>query len=49
MPLAETLWAQYGVKKSRFHWGWISGAKANKWVQLVHDFTRQMRALGPLD
>ena len=49
MPLLETLLAQYGIEKERFHWGWISGAEANKWTQLVHDFTEQVRTLGPLD
>jgi coenzyme F420-reducing hydrogenase delta subunit len=49
MPLLEKLLAQYGIEKERFHWGWISGAEANKWAQLVHDFTAQVRALGPLD
>jgi len=49
MPLLEALLAQYGIEKGRFHWGWISGAEAAKWAQLVHDFTEQVRALGPLN
>ena len=49
MPLLEALLAQYGIEKERFHWGWISGAEAPKWAQLVHDFTEQVRALGSLN
>ncbi len=49
MPLVEALLTQYGIGKERFHWGWISGAEAPKWAQLVRDFTEQVRDLGPLD
>jgi len=49
MPLVEALLAQYGVEKERFYWGWISGAEAPKWAQLVRDFTEQVRVLGPLN
>jgi F420-non-reducing hydrogenase iron-sulfur subunit len=49
MPLVEALLAQYGIEEGRFHWGWISGAEAVKWAQLVRDFTEQVRELGPLD
>jgi coenzyme F420-reducing hydrogenase delta subunit len=49
MPLVEALLAQYGIEEKRFHWGWISGAEAIKWAQLVRDFTVQVRELGPLD
>jgi F420-non-reducing hydrogenase iron-sulfur subunit len=48
MPLLEMLLQQYGIEPGRFHWGWISGAEAVKWAQLVRDFTEQVRALGPL-
>jgi coenzyme F420-reducing hydrogenase delta subunit len=49
MPLLEKMLAQYGIEPQRFHWGWISGAEAPKWAELVRDFTEQVRALGPLD
>jgi F420-non-reducing hydrogenase iron-sulfur subunit len=49
MPLVEALLQQYGIEPGRFHWGWISGAEAPKWAELVRDFTDQVRALGPLD
>jgi F420-non-reducing hydrogenase iron-sulfur subunit len=49
MPLVEALLDQYGIEKERFHWGWISGAEAPKWAQLVNAFTDQVRDLGPLD
>jgi F420-non-reducing hydrogenase iron-sulfur subunit len=49
MPLVEALLAQYGIEPERFHWGWISGAEAPKWAQLVRDFTEQVRAVGPLN
>ena len=49
MPLVEALLEQYGIEEERFHWGWISGAAAPQWAQLVRDFTAQVEALGPLD
>jgi F420-non-reducing hydrogenase iron-sulfur subunit len=49
MPLLQALLAQYGLEERRFHWGWISGAEAPKWAQLVRDFTEQVRDLGPLN
>ena len=49
MPLLAALLAQYGIAEGRFHWGWISGAEAPQWAQLVRDFTEQVRELGPLD
>ena len=49
MPLLEMLLAQYGIEEERFHWGWISGAEAPQWAQLVNDFTEQVRELGPLN
>ena len=49
MPLLEALLEQYGIQKGRFHWGWISGAEASQWVQLVRGFTEQVRELGPLN
>jgi coenzyme F420-reducing hydrogenase delta subunit len=48
MPLLEAMLQQYGIEPGRFHWGWISGAEAVKWAQLVRDFTEQVRSLGPL-
>ena len=49
MPLVEMVLEQYGIEKERFHWGWISGAEAAQWVQLVRDFTGEVQALGPLN
>ena len=49
MPLVEALLQQYGIEEGRFHWGWISGAEAPKWAELVRGFTEQVRALGPLE
>jgi coenzyme F420-reducing hydrogenase delta subunit len=49
MPLLEAMLQQYGIEEQRFHWGWISGAEAPQWAQLVRDFTEQVRELGPLD
>jgi F420-non-reducing hydrogenase iron-sulfur subunit len=49
MPLVEKLLQQYGIEAGRFHWGWISGAEAPKWAQLVREFTAQVQELGPLD
>jgi coenzyme F420-reducing hydrogenase delta subunit len=49
MPLLEALLEQYGVEKGRFHWGWVSGAEASQWAELVRGFTEQVRELGPLD
>jgi F420-non-reducing hydrogenase iron-sulfur subunit len=45
----EATLQQYGIEPGRFHWGWISGAEAVKWAQLVCDFTEQVRDLGPLE
>jgi len=49
MPLLEHLLEQFGIERERFHWGWISGAEAPKWAQLVHDMTERVRELGPLN
>ena len=49
MPLVERLLDQFGIEKERFHWGWISGAEAPKWAQLVRDMTGRVQKLGPLN
>jgi len=49
MPLLERLLEQFGIERERFYWGWISGAEAPKWAQLVREMTERIRALGPLN
>ena len=49
MPLVENLLEQFGIEAERFHWGWISGAEANKWAALVAEMTDRVSKLGPLD
>jgi F420-non-reducing hydrogenase iron-sulfur subunit len=49
MPLMEQLLDQFGIETERFHWGWISGAEANKWAALVQEMTERVKKLGPLD
>ena len=34
--------------EDRLHLAWISSAEAQKFVQVVTDFTEKIRALGPL-
>lgn len=49
MPLVERLLDQFGIERERFYWGWISGAEAPKWAQLVADMTERVKKLGPLN
>ncbi len=49
MALLRRLLEQFGIEPERFRLEWISSAEAPKWVQLVREFTEQVRALGPLN
>jgi F420-non-reducing hydrogenase iron-sulfur subunit len=49
MPLLERVLQQFGIEKERFYWGWISGAEAPKWAQLVRDMSARVKKLGPLN
>lgn len=49
MPLVEMLLDQFGIERERFHWGWISGAEANKWAALVNEMSERVNKLGPLN
>lgn len=37
-----------GIREERFNLKWASAAEAPRFVQLITEFTRQMRELGPL-
>jgi hypothetical protein len=39
---------EIGIREERFSLQWASAAEAPRFVQLITDFTRQMKELGPL-
>ena len=36
-----------GIEKDRVHFSWISSAEATKFVDVVKEITKKVRALGP--
>jgi len=37
-----------GIKKERFNLSWASAAEAPRFVELITDFTKQIKELGPI-
>ncbi|MBL7075625.1 hydrogenase iron-sulfur subunit [candidate division KSB1 bacterium] len=48
MTLLEKLLIQFGLEKGRLRLEWISAAEGNKFVEVMNEFTEQIRSLGPL-
>lgn len=48
MILLEKLLSQFGLEKGRLRLEWISAAEGNKFVEVMNEFTEQIRSLGPL-
>jgi F420-non-reducing hydrogenase iron-sulfur subunit len=46
ITFVQELLAFMGLK-GRVHLEWISSAEAQKFVQVIHDFTETVRSLGP--
>jgi F420-non-reducing hydrogenase iron-sulfur subunit len=47
--LFEKMLEQFGIEKERLRLEWISAAEGKKYVQVMNDFTEQIRSLGPLN
>jgi len=46
--LVRKVLREIGIREERFTLQWASAAEAPRFVQLITDFTRQMKELGPL-
>ena len=46
--LIKTVLKEVGIREERFSLQWASAAEAPRFVQLITDFTAEMRELGPL-
>ena len=49
MTLLQKMLPQLGIEPGRFRLEWVSSAEAPKWVEVVKEFTEQVRELGPLN
>jgi len=36
-----------GIESDRLHFSWVSSAEANKFIDVVHEVTASVKALGP--
>jgi F420-non-reducing hydrogenase iron-sulfur subunit len=46
--LLKGLMRQLGIEEERLRLEWISAAEGAKFAQVMHDYTEQIKALGPL-
>ena len=46
--LVHKILKETGIREERFNLQWASAAEAPRFVQLITDFTQQMKELGPL-
>ena len=46
--LLKQMLEDLGIDKNRLRLEWISAAEGKKYVQVINEFTEQVRALGPL-
>jgi len=46
--LVRTVLEEVGIRKERYDLEWASAAEAPRFVELITNFTEQMRELGPL-
>jgi F420-non-reducing hydrogenase iron-sulfur subunit len=46
--LVHKVLKEIGIREERFSLQWASAAEAPRFVQLITDFTRQMKELGPI-
>ncbi|MHA2272052.1 MAG: hydrogenase iron-sulfur subunit [Candidatus Hodarchaeales archaeon] len=49
IPLLQTTLKQMGIDPARVRLEWISGGESQKFVDVVSEFTEQIRSLGPLN
>ena len=49
ITLFRQMLEDFGVDKDRLRMEWISAAEGKKYVEVVNDFTEQIRAMGPLN
>ncbi len=49
IKLFKLMLEDFGVDKDRLRMEWISAAEGKKYVEVVNDFTEQIRAMGPLN
>ena len=49
ITLFRQMLEDFGVDKDRLRMEWISAAEGKKYVEVVNDFTEQIRTMGPLN
>lgn len=49
ITLFKQMLEDFGIDKDRLRLEWISAAEGKKYVQVMNDFTEQIRAMGPLN
>ncbi len=49
ITLFKQMLEDFGIDKDRLRLEWISAAEGKKYVEVVNDFTEQIRAMGPLN
>ena len=49
ITLFKQMLEDFGIDKDRLLLEWISAAEGKKYVQVMNDFTEQIRAMGPLN
>jgi F420-non-reducing hydrogenase iron-sulfur subunit len=49
ITLFKRMLEDFGIDKDRLRLEWISAAEGKKYVEVVNDFTEQIRAMGPLN
>ena len=49
ITLFKQMLKDFGIDKDRLRMEWISAAEGKKYVEVVNDFTEQIRTMGPLN
>jgi len=48
LGLLRKLLAELGIERERFHLEWIAASEPYRYVSIVNEMSKQVRALGPL-
>lgn len=47
--MLRNLLGHVGINPERVRLDWVSSSEANRFAEVVHEFTEKIRALGPLE
>ena len=47
VPMLKSVLQQYGIDPARVRLEWVSASEGDRFAEVVHDFTEEIRALGP--